>query len=51
MSGIFHLKRSGTQYMFNLKSSGNGEVESPRFLRRLNTLRGWSHEEDEQVLA
>jgi hypothetical protein len=25
--------------------------ESPRFLRRLNTLRGWSHEEDEQVLA
>ena len=25
--------------------------ESPRFLRRLNTLRGLSHEEDEQVLA
>jgi hypothetical protein len=27
------------------------QYESPRFLRRLNTLRGWSHEEDEQVLA
>jgi len=26
-------------------------IESPRFLRRLNTLRGLSHEEDEQVLA
>ena len=25
--------------------------ESPRFLWRLNTLRGLSHEEDEQVLA
>jgi hypothetical protein len=25
--------------------------ESPRFLRRLNTLRGLSHEEDKQVLA
>ena len=29
----------------------NGAFESPRFLRRLNTLRGLSHEEDEQVLA
>ena len=27
------------------------ETESPRVLRRLNTLRGLSHEEDEQVLA
>lgn len=26
MSGIFHLKRSGAQFMFNLKSAGNGEV-------------------------
>jgi hypothetical protein len=26
-------------------------TESPRFLRRPNTLRGLSHEEDEQVLA
>lgn len=26
MSGIFVLKRSGTQYMFNLVSVGNGEV-------------------------
>jgi len=25
--------------------------ESPRVLRRLNTLRGLSHEEDKQVLA
>ena len=25
--------------------------ESPRVLRRLNTLRGLSHEENEQVLA
>ena len=27
------------------------QFESPRILRRLNTLRGLSHEEDEQVLA
>ncbi|MFE8643884.1 YegP family protein [Sphingomonas sp. NCPPB 2930] len=26
MPGFFDLKRSGTQYMFNLKSSGNEEV-------------------------
>lgn len=26
MPGIFHLKRSGSQYMFNLKAVGNGEV-------------------------
>ena len=26
MSGIFILKRSGTQYMFNLVSAGNGQV-------------------------
>ena len=26
MSGVFILKRSGTQFMYNLKSAGNGEV-------------------------
>lgn len=26
MSGFFDLKRSGSQYMFNLKSAGNGAV-------------------------
>lgn len=26
MSGSFDLKRSGTQFMYNLKSTGNGEV-------------------------
>ncbi|WP_300661133.1 YegP family protein [Hydrogenophaga sp.] len=26
MSGIFVLKRSGTQFMFNLASAGNGQV-------------------------
>lgn len=31
--------------------NGGHLSESPRFLRRLNTLRGLSHEEDEQVLA
>lgn len=26
MAGIFELKKSGEQYMFNLKSSGNGQT-------------------------
>ena len=42
MSGIFHLKRSGTQYMFNLKSSGNGEVvlTSERYTTKQNAEAG-----------
>lgn len=44
MSGIFHLKRSGTQYMFNLKSSGNGEVvlTSERYTTKQNAEAGIS---------
>ena len=42
MSGIFHLKRSGTQYMFNLKSSGNCEVvlTSERYTTKQNAEAG-----------
>ena len=42
MSGIFHLKRSGTQYMFNLKSAGNGEVvlTSERYTTKQNAEAG-----------
>ena len=42
MSGIFHLKRSGTQYMFNLKSTGNGEVvlTSERYTTKQNAEAG-----------
>ncbi|MDA8444802.1 YegP family protein [Paracidovorax valerianellae] len=42
MSGIFHLKRSGTQYMFNLKSSGNGEtvLTSERYTTKQNADAG-----------
>jgi hypothetical protein len=35
----------------NEKVKAAAAAESPRLLRRLNTLRGLSHEEDEQVLA
>ena len=42
MSGIFHLKRTGTQYMFNLQSSGNGEVvlTSERYTTKQNAEAG-----------
>lgn len=42
MSGHFHLKRSGTQYMFNLKSSGNSEVvlTSERYTTKQNAEAG-----------
>ena len=31
--------------------TANAPIESPRFLRRLNTLRGLSHEQVEQILT
>lgn len=42
MSGIFHLKRSGSEYMFNLKAAGNGEVvmTSEMYAAKLGALNG-----------
>jgi uncharacterized protein YegP (UPF0339 family) len=42
MSAYFHLKPSGTQYMFNLKSPGNGEtvLTSERYTTRQSALNG-----------
>ena len=37
------------QVLYSVRSER--QLEPPRVLRRLNTLRGLSHEEDEQVLA
>ena len=34
-----------------LMAAQNPDPEPPRDSRRLNTLRGWSHEEDKQVVA
>lgn len=42
MPGIFHLKRSGDQYMFNLNSTGNGEtvLTSERYTSKQNAEGG-----------
>jgi len=46
-----YMEKVGSSRYKLAKSKLPQVVEPPRFLRRLNTLRGLSHEEDKQVLA